>query len=168
MEKQLWRPMDRAYGGSANRTRRAYFDYTLISFGCGREPSVTLPACRGVYYDAATTMTEAIRQIVHGTEEPQNASEREPGAVSDPGFLWDFWYPALRSSQIRGNRLAAAMLLEVPLVLGRTKDGRAFAMRDSCPHRGMPLSYGHFDGENLERSEERRVGKECRSRWSPY
>ena len=27
----------------------------------------------------------------------------------------------------------------------------------------------HMDGVNLkERSEERRVGKECRSRWSPY
>ena len=25
-----------------------------------------------------------------------------------------------------------------------------------------------FDPEDLERSEERRVGKECRSRWSPY
>ena len=24
------------------------------------------------------------------------------------------------------------------------------------------------DARNLERSEERRVGKECRSRWSPY
>ena len=24
------------------------------------------------------------------------------------------------------------------------------------------------DAESLERSEERRVGKECRSRWSPY
>ena len=24
------------------------------------------------------------------------------------------------------------------------------------------------DSENFERSEERRVGKECRSRWSPY
>src|SRR3712207_8801518 len=24
------------------------------------------------------------------------------------------------------------------------------------------------DGEHLRRSEERRVGKECRSRWSPY
>ena len=24
------------------------------------------------------------------------------------------------------------------------------------------------DDENRERSEERRVGKECRSRWSPY
>ena len=28
--------------------------------------------------------------------------------------------------------------------------------------------YGKFVIEPLERSEERRVGKECRSRWSPY
>jgi len=42
------------------------------------------------------------------------------------------------------------MLLEVTLVLGRTDDGKAFAMRDSCPHRGIPLSYGRFDGKNLE------------------
>ena len=42
------------------------------------------------------------------------------------------------------------MLLEVPLVLGRTADGKAFAMRDSCPHRGIPLSYGRFDGKTLE------------------
>src|SRR3712207_2571144 len=26
----------------------------------------------------------------------------------------------------------------------------------------------HSEGRNVERSEERRVGKECRSRWSPY
>ena len=25
-----------------------------------------------------------------------------------------------------------------------------------------------FDGSSIARSEERRVGKECRSRWSPY
>ena len=33
------------------------------------------------------------------------------------------------------------------------------------------FSYRYFqvrEGENEERSEERRVGKECRSRWSPY
>src|SRR6266581_4350213 len=128
----------------------ARFNYTLTCIRCGAEPPVTLPGCRGVYYDACTMMSEAARPTVQVPEEPQNASEREPGAGSDPGFLWDFWYPALRSSQVRGNRLAAAMLLEVPLVIGRTKDGRAFAMRDSCPHRGMPLSYGHFDGKNLE------------------
>ena len=42
------------------------------------------------------------------------------------------------------------MLLEVPLVLGRTGEGKAFAMRDACPHRGIPLSYGHFDGKNVQ------------------
>ncbi len=69
---------------------------------------------------------------------------------TDLGFLWDFWYPAMRSEGISGRKLAMATLLEVPLVLGRTTGGRAFAMRDSCPHRGMPLSYGHFDGKNLQ------------------
>jgi phenylpropionate dioxygenase-like ring-hydroxylating dioxygenase large terminal subunit len=42
------------------------------------------------------------------------------------------------------------VLLEVPLVLGRTADGKAFAIRDSCPHRGIPLSYGRFDGQTVE------------------
>jgi phenylpropionate dioxygenase-like ring-hydroxylating dioxygenase large terminal subunit len=75
---------------------------------------------------------------------------REALPNSDAGFLWDFWYPALRSSEIKGQKLAKAMLLEVPLVLGRTSDGRAFAMRDACPHRGIPLSYGRFDGQAVE------------------
>jgi phenylpropionate dioxygenase-like ring-hydroxylating dioxygenase large terminal subunit len=66
------------------------------------------------------------------------------------GFLWDFWYPAIGSDQVYGRKLAKAMLLEIPLVVGRTSDRTAFAMRDSCPHRGMPLSYGHFDGKNVQ------------------
>jgi len=70
--------------------------------------------------------------------------------ASDAGFLWNFWYPAARSVEIRGRNLLKAMLLEVPLVLGRTDGGRAFAMRDACPHRGIPLSYGKFDGKNLQ------------------
>ena len=74
----------------------------------------------------------------------------EAARETDPGFLWDFWYPAVRSAAIRGHQLVTAMLLEVPLVLGRTAQGHAFAMRDSCPHRGIPLSYGHFDGQTVE------------------
>ena len=70
--------------------------------------------------------------------------------AADAGFLWDFWYPAARSVEVRGRGLVKAMLLEVPLVLGRTDEGKAFAMRDACPHRGIPLSYGRFDGKNLE------------------
>jgi phenylpropionate dioxygenase-like ring-hydroxylating dioxygenase large terminal subunit len=81
----------------------------------------------------------------HGGEA---APKTDRGA--DAGFLWDFWYPATRSSAIEGRRLTTAMLLEVPLVLGRTDKGKAFAMRDGCPHRGIPLSYGRFDGTNVE------------------
>src|SRR5258708_5573013 len=66
------------------------------------------------------------------------------------GLLRGFWYPALRSAEVQGHTLASAMLLGIPLVVGRGADGRAFALRDSCPHRGMPLSAGVFDGETLE------------------
>jgi phenylpropionate dioxygenase-like ring-hydroxylating dioxygenase large terminal subunit len=72
----------------------------------------------------------------------------------DAGFLWDFWYPALRSGELPHRELVPARLLGLPLVLGRDTgpEGRArpFALRDNCPHRGMPLSRGKFDGCNVE------------------
>ena len=37
--------------------------------------------------------------------------------------------------------------------------------REVCDETGSPFSYVGFEEF---RSEERRVGKECRSRWSPY
>jgi phenylpropionate dioxygenase-like ring-hydroxylating dioxygenase large terminal subunit len=101
--------------------------------------------CNAVYYDAVV-MSEPVQSLVQANA----AAAQETVAENDAGFLWDFWYPALRSSEVTGNHLKAAMLLEVPLVLGRTAEGKAFAMRDSCPHRGIPLSYGRFDGKNLE------------------
>src|SRR5947208_11994321 len=69
---------------------------------------------------------------------------------ADTGFLWDFWYPAARSTDLRAQKLAKALLLEVPLVLGRTAEGKAFAMRGACPRRGIPLSYGRVEGETVE------------------
>jgi len=91
-------------------------------------------------------MNEAVRTIL----QTNNQAARQSAPESDPGFLWDFWYPALRSTKIRGNHLVTTMLLEVPLVVGRTSEGQPFAMRDSCPHRGIPLSYGRFDGQTVE------------------
>jgi phenylpropionate dioxygenase-like ring-hydroxylating dioxygenase large terminal subunit len=91
-------------------------------------------------------MGEAGRTTVDATPESMQPSAPQV----DAGFLWDFWYPAMRSDEIYGKHLATATLLEVPLVIGRTGEGKAFAMRDACPHRGIPLSYGHFDGKNLQ------------------
>src|ERR1700690_2646148 len=65
-------------------------------------------------------------------------------------MLWEFWYPALRSGQLRRGRLERAMLLDVPLVLGRDSVGKPFALRDICPHRSFPLSFGQFDGSSVE------------------
>jgi phenylpropionate dioxygenase-like ring-hydroxylating dioxygenase large terminal subunit len=79
-------------------------------------------------------------------------SDSTPLQSSNPtsDMLWGFWYPALRSDQLRGRKLERAMLLEVPLVLGRDSAGKPFALRDVCPHRAFPLSFGRFDGASVE------------------
>jgi len=65
-------------------------------------------------------------------------------------MLRGFWYPAVRSERVHGRRLVSSLLLGIPLVLGRDDRRRPFAVRDSCPHRGMPLSRGWFDGRHLQ------------------
>src|SRR5213594_2053429 len=70
--------------------------------------------------------------------------------TTDSEMMFGFWYPALRSSRVRGRGLLKTMLLGTSLVVGRDDQGGGFALRDSCPHRGMPLSAGYFDGETLE------------------
>ena len=68
----------------------------------------------------------------------------------DALMLTGFWYRALPSEKVKPGQLHKALLLEIPLVIGRDRNGRAFALRDACPHRGMPLSCGQFDGEQVE------------------
>ncbi|RXS97964.1 Rieske 2Fe-2S domain-containing protein [Silvibacterium dinghuense] len=64
-------------------------------------------------------------------------------------LIYNDWYPAMRSDLLRGKKMQAVMLMGIPMVLGRREDGRIFAMRDACPHRGIPLSDGWFDGKNV-------------------
>src|SRR5260221_322962 len=68
----------------------------------------------------------------------------------DAVMLFGFWYRALPGARLRRGQLTKAMLLEQPLVIGRDQQGKAFALRDACPHRGMPLSCGQFDGQQVE------------------
>ena len=77
-------------------------------------------------------------------------TENSRGAGRASEMMWGFWYPALRSGAVRRGKLARAMLLDVPLVLGRDAAGKPFALRDVCPHRAFPLSFGQFDGANVE------------------
>ena len=78
----------------------------------------------------------------------EQAAKAATGARGE--ILWEFWYPALRSDQLGPRKLRRAMLLDVPLVLGRDSAGKPFALLDVCPHRAYPLSFGQFDGRAVE------------------
>jgi phenylpropionate dioxygenase-like ring-hydroxylating dioxygenase large terminal subunit len=64
--------------------------------------------------------------------------------------LREAWYYALPSSRLRRGKIAARVMLGEPLLIGRDAAGAVFALRDLCPHRGMPLSAGYFDGREVE------------------
>lgn len=63
------------------------------------------------------------------------------------GFLADCWYFAALSSELKPGRLRHADLLGEPVMLGRGRDDRLFALRDVCPHRAAPLSAGRLHRE---------------------
>jgi len=71
-----------------------------------------------------------------------------PGPPAE--MIFGEWYPALRSDALRRSGTAVTTLLGIPMLLGRTAGGALFALRDLCPHRGIPLSAGWFDGETVQ------------------
>jgi phenylpropionate dioxygenase-like ring-hydroxylating dioxygenase large terminal subunit len=72
-------------------------------------------------------------------------------AASDAGApLREAWYYALPSRRLRRRVVVAKLMLGEPILIGRDEAGVPFALRDLCPHRGMPLSAGHFDGQKIE------------------
>src|SRR5258707_15623589 len=72
---------------------------------------------------------------------------------------------------LSAKQLALARKCAGRLFLGRNRTG-GFALATSTRGLDTPVTSGAPVAsriqERLERSEERRVGKECRSRWSPY
>jgi phenylpropionate dioxygenase-like ring-hydroxylating dioxygenase large terminal subunit len=69
-------------------------------------------------------------------------------AAGEP--LRGFWYPALAGDELRRGQMRRVILLDTPLLVGRDKRGAVFALDDHCPHRGIPLTDGNFDGELIE------------------
>jgi phenylpropionate dioxygenase-like ring-hydroxylating dioxygenase large terminal subunit len=67
-----------------------------------------------------------------------------------PVLLRNLWYYALPSTQLKIGKMKAKLLLGEPVLFCRDNNGKAFAIRDICPHRAMPLSYGKFDGKEVE------------------
>ena len=64
-------------------------------------------------------------------------------------LIFGDWYPAMRAGELQRGKTKTALLLGHPLLLGRKSDGSVFAMRDLCPHRGIPLSAGWFERDRV-------------------
>ena len=64
--------------------------------------------------------------------------------------LREAWYYAAPSRKLRRGHTIARTMLGEPVLIGRDPGGAVFALRDICPHRGMPLSAGSFDGAEIE------------------
>jgi phenylpropionate dioxygenase-like ring-hydroxylating dioxygenase large terminal subunit len=62
--------------------------------------------------------------------------------MADEFFLRDLWYFGAFAKALKPGVLGRVMLLGEPVLIGRGKGGAAFALRDICPHRGVPLSAG--------------------------
>lgn len=59
-------------------------------------------------------------------------------------LLRDLWYFAATSRELERGEMFRREILGEPVVLGRDNQGRAFALRDICPHRAVPLSAGRI------------------------
>jgi phenylpropionate dioxygenase-like ring-hydroxylating dioxygenase large terminal subunit len=78
--------------------------------------------------------------------EPPARGRREDAAAP----LREAWYYAVPGRRVRRRSMLAKVMLGEPILIGRDAAGVVFALRDLCPHRGMPLTVGHFDGSEIE------------------
>ena len=67
---------------------------------------------------------------------------------SDWRALAPYWYPVAFAHEV-GAQPVAVRLLDERVVLYRLSDGKVFAARDICLHRGVPLSMGHVEGDEI-------------------
>jgi phenylpropionate dioxygenase-like ring-hydroxylating dioxygenase large terminal subunit len=64
--------------------------------------------------------------------------------MSASGILDGLWYLAALSSELKAGAMLRRILIGEAMVLGRTKAGAPFALKDVCPHRAAPLSGGRL------------------------
>lgn len=85
---------------------------------------------------------------------PSLAVPAEESAVTgmrraEARLLRGLWYLAAPAARLQPRAMLPLTMLGEPVLLCRGSDGQVFALRDVCPHRGIPLRYGRFDGETV-------------------
>ena len=56
-------------------------------------------------------------------------------------ILKNVWYAVALSSDVKAGKMKSVVLDGQPIVLARKPGGEVYAIRNICPHRGIPFSY---------------------------
>src|SRR4051812_38034201 len=80
------------------------------------------------------------------------AARTAPAAKFGEGFVTDVWYVAAMAGELKRGKRDPRQILGEPVLLGRTRQGQVYALRDVCPHRAATLSAGrtHLEADGRE------------------
>lgn len=65
-------------------------------------------------------------------------------------FLKNVWYMALPSAELLLHAMKARKIANTPILFMRDSQGQVSAIRDICPHRGIPFSHGRMVADTVE------------------
>ncbi len=128
---------------------------------CNAAPSATpaVPSC-----NAAASATPAVPScnaaasaspLSHVTrgesqlEGNEDVREKQYGRYGQT-YVNNMWYYAFPADKVRKGQTIAKVMLGQPIMVGRDKDDKVFALLNICPHQGVPLTSGDFDGKEVE------------------
>ncbi|MDA1322478.1 MAG: Rieske (2Fe-2S) protein, partial [Proteobacteria bacterium] len=80
---------------------------------------------------------------------------KAPPTAFGKGFVTDAWYFVALARDVPVASLKRYEIRGEPVLIGRTRAGEVYGMRDICPHRAAPLSAGRLvekpgEGETIE------------------
>ncbi len=99
--------------------------------------------------------TEKTMSAEQASVERAKPSGAGPNVSFGKGYVTDAWYFVALSRQVATAGLKRYEVMGEPVLVGRTRAGGVYAMRDICPHRAAPLSAGRLvehdgEGETVE------------------
>jgi phenylpropionate dioxygenase-like ring-hydroxylating dioxygenase large terminal subunit len=65
-------------------------------------------------------------------------------------ILKNHWYMALPTSKLKRNKMQSVEIMGEPVLFFRKSNDSVEAIRDICPHRGIPLKFGRVVNDQVE------------------
>lgn len=79
-----------------------------------------------------------------------HSSEVSEASSLNTEILFDVWYAGALSSQVKEGKMYSQVIMGQPLVFYRDSKGTVHGLRNICPHRGIPFSFGQVIEDQLE------------------